>query len=172
MRCVYCDVHENDVGGREAMQIDHFRPHSRPEFKHLKNDPKNFHHSCVQCNNTKRANWPSSNPNASHDGAVGFVDPFNDNRLVYFDVSPDGELCARHPVGTYLICLFKLNRPFLSQLRKRHIYRAQLESLYQARKPEWEAAAQGKGTLTLEALAKEVGEFERLVQLVLPDYPG
>ena len=24
-RCVYCDSHEKEMGGREAMQIDHFR---------------------------------------------------------------------------------------------------------------------------------------------------
>ena len=25
-RCVYCDCHEDCVGGRETMEIDHFRP--------------------------------------------------------------------------------------------------------------------------------------------------
>lgn len=74
------------------MQIDHFRPHSRSEFEHLKDDPSNFHHSCARCNNWKRAKWPSTVPGSSHDGMVGFVDPFNDDRRLYFEVLPDGEL--------------------------------------------------------------------------------
>ena len=40
-RCVYCDSKADEVGGTEAMQLDHFRPESLPEFEHLVNDPRN-----------------------------------------------------------------------------------------------------------------------------------
>lgn len=171
-RCVYCDSHESEMGGREAMQIDHFRPHSRPEFENLKDNPTNFHHSCARCNNWKRAKWPSSDPDASHDGSVGFIDPFNDNRQLYFEVLSNGELRGLNPVGIYLIRLFALNRPFLRLLRLRRILCAQLENYCRERLPEWEAAQRGEGTLTLEELAKEFAEYRRLYQLCSPEFLG
>ncbi len=171
-RCVYCDSHENEVGGREAMQIDHFRPHSRQEFEHLKDVPTNFLHSCARCNNWKRAKWPSPNPDASHDGRVGFIDPFNDDRRIYFEVQPDGELRAIHPVGTYLIKLLALNRPYLRLLRLKRILRAQLIDFANSRMQTWEAAAKGEGTLTREQLAADLLTYRRLSELASPDFTG
>jgi hypothetical protein len=171
-RCVYCDSHEDEVGGREATQIDHFRPHSRPEFEHLKDVPTNFHHSCARCNNWKRAKWPSKIPDAPHDGWIGFIDPFNDDRRNYFEVQPDGELRALHPVGNYLIRLFALNRPFLCLQRLRRILRAQLKDFAEVRLREWEAAAEGKGTMTRKELAADVIKLKHLWELASPEYKG
>ena len=171
-RCVYCDAHESEVGGREAMQIDHFRPHSRPEFKHLENVPTNFHHSCTRCNNWKRAKWPSTDPNKCHDGRAGFVDPFADDRRLYFEVLPDGEVRGLNQVGRYLIRLFSLNRPFLRLLRLRRILRAQLEDYRRAREPEWDAAVRGEGSLTREQLAAEFNEFRRLCDISAAEFHG
>lgn len=171
-RCVYCDSHEDEVGGREATQIDHFRPHSLPEFEHLKDVPTNFHHSCARCNNWKRAKWPSKNPDAPHDGRVGFIDPFNDDRRHYFEVQSDGELRAIHPVGDYLIKLFALNRPFLRLQRLRRILRAQIKDLANSRLPEWEAAARGEGTMTREEVAADLLKVTRLWEIAAPNYRG
>jgi hypothetical protein len=171
-RCVYCDAHEDDVGGREAMQIDHFRPHGLPAFEHLKDVPENFHHSCARCNNWKRAKWPSTDPTASHDGLVGFIDPFADDRSLYFEVLHDGELRALHPVGNYLIKLLALNRPFLRLLRLRRLLRAQLEDFAQSRLDEWEAAARGEGTITREQIAKEVLKINQMWRLCSPKFCG
>lgn len=171
-RCVYCDAHEDEVGGREAMQIDHFRPHGLAEFEHLKDVPTNFHHSCARCNNWKRARWLSSDPSATHDGTVGFIDPFNDDRRLYFEVLPDGELRALHPVGRYLIRLLALNRPFLRLLRLRRILRAKLEEFTRTRLPIWEAAARGEGSVSREELAAETVELNRLWLLSSPTYRG
>ncbi len=164
-RCVYCDSHEGEVGGREAMQIDHFRPHGLPEFKHLKDDPRNFHHSCGRYNNWKRAKWPCVDLKLCHDDNVGFINPFEEDRMVHFEVLDDGELRARSSVGEYLIRLFALNRPFLRLLRQRRIFRALLEDYRQSREAEWNAALKGEGSLTLEGLAKEFAEFRRLADL-------
>ena len=112
-RCVYCDSHENEMGGREQMEIDHFRPYTRKGFEHLENNPCNFHHSCGRCNRLKSAKWPSTNPNQSHDGVVGFVDPFAEDRREYFSVESDGELKPLRPPSQYLIRVLALNRPHL-----------------------------------------------------------
>src|SRR6516225_5444715 len=75
-RCVYCDVTANEVGGHEAMQLDHFRPESFPEFESLINDPRNLHYACGRCNLWKSDWWPARGSDATHNGTEGFVDPF------------------------------------------------------------------------------------------------
>jgi hypothetical protein len=154
------------------MQIDHFRPHSRPEFKHLKDVPTNFHHSCARCNNWKRAKWPSTDPANSHDGSTGFIDPFADNRMLYFEILPDGEVRGLNKVGRYLVRLFALNRPFLRLLRLRRILRAELETFRRDREPEWEAAARGERPLTYGQLAAEFAEYRRLQVLSSSKFTG
>lgn len=171
-RCVYCDAHECEVGGREAMQIDHFRPHSRPEFEHLKDVPTNFHHSCARCNNWKRAKWPSTDQNNCHDGIAGFIDPFADDRRLYFEILPDGEVRGLNSVANYLIRLFALNRPYLRLRRLRRILRAQLETYRREREPEWEAAARGERPLTYEQLAADFLEYRRLHSLCSTEFLG
>lgn len=171
-RCVYCDSHEDEVGGREAMQIDHLRPHSHPKFEHLKNVPTNFLHSCGRCNNWKRAKWPSGDADATHNGRAGFIDPFDDDRRLYYEVLPDGELRALHPVGAYLITLLALNRPFLRLLRLRRILRAQLKDFADSRMAEWEATARGDGSMTREQLAADILKINRLWELASPAYKG
>src|SRR6266478_6822060 len=59
-RCVYCDVHEDEIGGRECMELDHFRPYSITEFNHLEHNPLNLHHSCRRCNLLKSNHWPAT----------------------------------------------------------------------------------------------------------------
>ncbi len=167
-RCVYCDCHENEVGGREAMELDHFRPWSRPEFKHLKNDPTNFLHTCGRCNRLKGANWPSTDPNAPHDGVVGFIDPFGCDRRQYFRVDGDGGLLCRQPPAVYIASLLALDRPLLKLLRLRRILRHQVVAYINKVLPEFEAALAGEGTLSREELAEagiKLCEFNRLLSL-------
>ncbi len=45
-RCAYCISHEEVMGGYEAMEVDHFRPPSQPEFKHLKKEWANLYYAC------------------------------------------------------------------------------------------------------------------------------
>lgn len=167
-RCVYCDGHENELGGREAMELDHFRPWSRPEFAHLKNDPTNFLHVCGRCNRLKGANWPSTKADEPHDGIVGFIDPFGCDRRKYFGVNTDGTLvCHQHP-ARYMAGLLALDRPFLRLLRVRRILRKEVQAYINKMLPELEAAARGEGTLSREQAA-EVGrklcEYHRLLDL-------
>ena len=126
-RCVYCDSHEDELGGRDAMEIDHFRPHSYTEFARLKDDPSNFHHSCGICNSLKSDWWESTDPKACHDGNLGFIDPFADLRSDYFKVESDGTLTAAKPPARYIIELLELNRPHAKKLRLRRLLKAELD---------------------------------------------
>lgn len=167
-RCVYCDSHEMEVGGRESTELDHFRPWSRVEFVHLKDDPSNFHHSCGRCNRLKGPLWPSTHKTEPNDGVVGFVDPFAEDRRQYFRVNADGSLiCLRHP-ATYLVKLFQLDRPLLKLLRVRRILREEVAAYIGKMLPEFEAAAKGSGTMSREQLgaaAHKLCEYQRLLDL-------
>jgi hypothetical protein len=167
-RCVYCDCHENEVGGREAMELDHFRPWSRAEFIHLKNDPTNFLHVCGRCNRLKGANWPSTKAGEPHDGVIGFIDPFGCDRRDYFGVNADGSLvCRQHP-ARYMARLLALDRPLLRLLRVRRILRKEVVAYISRMLPEFEAAKEGRGSLSREQLAEaacKLSEFHRLLDL-------
>ena len=163
-RCVYCDSHETEMGGRQQMQIDHFRPYTRTGFENLEDDPYNFHHACGRCNLLKSDKWPSTHPTNPHDGVVGFVDPFADDRRLYFIVESDGELRPLRPPAKYLIRVLALNRPHLKLLRLRRIYQMQLRIFFANNVARWEEAARGKGEMTKEDLAKELLECKRLCE--------
>src|SRR5438093_993552 len=74
LRCVYCDIHENECGGIESMHVDHFRP--RVHFATLANDPNNLVWTCPGCNRLKSDNWPALGTEESYVGDEGFIDPF------------------------------------------------------------------------------------------------
>src|SRR5688572_12640245 len=165
LRCVYCDCHENEAGGRESMELDHLRPWSLPAFENLKDDPRNLYHACGRCNRLKSNKWPSKDSIASHDGTVGFIDAFHEPRDAYFEVAIDGELLALRPPAAYLIRLMALNRPLLKLLRRRRIYEAELNRYEAMNLARWEAAAAGQGGASAQAIAQEFAEYRRLRRL-------
>ena len=124
-RCVYCDSHQDAIGGPETMQLDHFRPWNRgfgPEkvryFAHLVDDPTNLLHACSVCNRFKAARWPTEDPDVPHDDEKGWVDPFAEVRSDFLFVEADGSLVERKPPGNYLIKTLRLNRPLLIRQRE------------------------------------------------------
>ena len=115
-RCVYCDLHENDLGGKTNMQIDHFRPAGK--FRDLANDPHNLAWSCATCNNKKSDDWPALGTNDTFVGNEGFIDPFEENRLDYFEVRRDGTIMPLKPPAKYIEILLGLNRSFPKRTRR------------------------------------------------------
>ena len=118
-RCVYCDALAEDVGGAEAMQLDHFRPESLEEYALLVNDPRNLHYSCSRCNLLKSNHWPARGTDATHNGRDGFIDPFAEDRLAYFGIGANGEIRQLQPPASYMIRLLRLDREFLRKLREK-----------------------------------------------------
>ncbi len=120
-RCAYCVSHEDIMGRSDAMEIDHFRPGSRPEFKHLEKAWPNLYYSCRLCNGRKGCRWPTEEE--EHRG-LRFVDPCVED--------PDDHLrLSRHPrhgdfcwvisptgAGRYTIDKIGLNRDQLVQIRR------------------------------------------------------
>ena len=124
-RCVYCDADAHEVGGAEAMQLDHFRPESYAEYEHLSNDPRNLHYACGRCNVWKSDWWPARGRDGTHNSSEGFVDPFAEDRRIYFAISPDGSIRPLQPPARYMIRLLRLDREFLRKLRELRILKHQ-----------------------------------------------
>jgi 5-methylcytosine-specific restriction endonuclease McrA len=57
-QCVYCAIHEAQFGGIDHYHIDHYRPKSIAEFKHLENNIGNLFYACPICNRFKSNDWP------------------------------------------------------------------------------------------------------------------
>ena len=138
-RCVYCDAKEDEVGGAETMQIDHFRPESFPEFEHLINDPLNLHYACARCNLWKSNNWPARGTPHTHDGTGGFVDPFVEDRLNYFAVKPDGQIEPIRSPASYIVGLLHLKREFLRKVREKRMLMVEWRALRTKLKAELQA---------------------------------
>ena len=117
-RCVYCDSHENELGGPTSMNLDHFRPQKYPEFQHLIHDPHNLLWACGACNRGKSDHWPALGTDGTVVGNAGFIDPFVENRRDYFDVSSNGKLVALKPPAKYMTVLLALNRQHAKMKRK------------------------------------------------------
>lgn len=107
-RCVYCDLHENELGGQTGMHIDHFRPTDK--FCELVNNPHNLVWSCATCNNKKSNHWPALGAINTFVGNKGFIDPFKENRLDYFKVQSNGAIIPLKPPAKYIIELLRPNR--------------------------------------------------------------
>lgn len=115
-RCIFCDTHENEVGGEEYMTLDHFRP--KDKYADLKDQPTNLAWACSVCNNLKDNTWPAYGTPNTVIGNKGFIDPFQDNLNDYFDVQPDGEFKALQAPARWIIDTLTLNRSGVKKIRE------------------------------------------------------
>jgi uncharacterized protein (TIGR02646 family) len=117
-RCAYCDAHENEIGGQEAMELDHFRPRSCAEHLHLVNDPNNLVWSCRHCNHLKSDHWPALGTSSCVLNGEGFLDPLSEDRHDFFSVMQDGELVPLKAPAQYMLDLLALNRDSRRRIRR------------------------------------------------------
>lgn len=145
-RCVYCDI-TNAENGYDNMVLDHFRP--QKHFPDLHNDPNNLVLSCPKCNRLKSHHWPADVlTNNTHNGSVGFIDPFNDVLLKYFSVEYNGELKALQPPANYVVELLLLNRQSRKLVRHlrwiKHEIDCTIEQIYTSFKKRYNDWKEGK----------------------------
>lgn len=159
-RCVYCDAKADEVGGHETMQLDHFRPESFPEFEHLINDPRNIHYACSRCNLWKSDWWPARGSDTTHNGSEGFLDPFADNRLTYFEVLPDGRIQPLRPPAAYMIRLLRLDREYMRKLRELRM----LKQLWRQRVAQIRSKAEAGELPNPDELVKTCAAIEALLE--------
>ena len=173
-RCVYCDCHEDTVGGREAMELDHFRPWQKGfgplkerKFEHLRNEPKNLVHACGACNGFKWSHWPTEDPCKPYDHEKGWIEPFEECRSDFLEVLRDGTLRSRKAPGEYQIRKLRLNRPLLRRLREVRILKHSLEVLGATYEQKWKTVAdQFPGTLHAQTATQALHLLESIQQLL------
>ena len=114
--CAYCTGHENELGGSDHFDIDHWRPKSK--FPSLINIYRNLYYSCRGCNKrgAKGEHWPNR---ALIKAGYRFFDPCSENAYVeHMYETKRGHLKIRTPVGEYSIKRLRLNREGLVILRR------------------------------------------------------
>lgn len=153
-RCVYCDLHENELGGLEFMSLDHFRPQTL--YAKLKNNPTNLVWSCRLCNENKGNIWPACGTPDTYVATGGFVDPFTEDMHEYFDVSADGKLIPLKNPAHFMIRILKLNRD--GACRKRMKRRTDFESRQRSLKVLRLAIRQADDALEHPELPSELRE--------------
>lgn len=120
--CYYCDRHEDEIGGEEEIELDHFRPYSFTEYADLENDPRNLVWSCHKCNNLKLEKWPARGTAFSHAGGKGFIDRFGDDDAAdYFSVQDDGKIVPLKEPAQWIITELKLDRYGLVKQRRSRV---------------------------------------------------
>lgn len=171
-RCVYCDVHENELGGDDQMTLDHFRPKSFPEFRALQHKPDNLVWACRLCNGNKDSRWPAIGTDGTYDGEKGFVDPFFDDRRQFFDVGTNGTLIPLADPAQWMILNLRLNRTTAQQRRQARINDyaiCEKYTAYCARKEEMfrRAIKEMPDNPIVQQLANEladtISEFKKLI---------
>ena len=115
-QCVYCSIHEEQFGGIDHYQIDHFRPKSRVEFEKLKNDIMNLFYACPICNRFKSDDWPGEPESLD---VVCYPDPSLTDYATIFSMSSNSYILAgKYISSTYVVERLYLNRPQLVYERR------------------------------------------------------
>jgi hypothetical protein len=116
-RCAYCLIHEAHFGGLRNFHVDHFRPKSRDEFRHLELVYTNLYYSCALCNTFKRQSWPSTR---ELDAGFRFVDPCEEDLYErHVEVNGEtGELRALTRAGEYTVAHIWLDRAQMNKHRR------------------------------------------------------
>jgi uncharacterized protein (TIGR02646 family) len=117
--CVYCDCHENEIGGKENMNLDHFQPQDL--FPNLASDPRNLVWSCGGCNRLKSHHWPV---HPAHANENRFLDRFQDDVWDFITVDDTGHFNPISNPAAYYIGLLALNRTPRKRLRELRLLKA------------------------------------------------
>lgn len=113
--CAYCLLHELLAAGADNFELDHFRPKSKLQFKHLETDFYNLYYSCHICNHYKSSIWPSEELQAA---GYYFVDFCVDAYSTHFEEDANGVWHVRTRAGQYSSERLRLNRKHLIKIRR------------------------------------------------------
>jgi hypothetical protein len=163
-RCVYCDSHENENGGAENMNLDHFRPKSLTRFTHLTNNPVNLVWSCGGCNRLKGNHWPDENSDESIIGEVGFIDPFITNYKEYFNIKDDGCFIPKKPPAQYMLGVLALNRPSKQKIRELRLMKLDIVSQISKQIEELRAVlstVDGESKIKIEGVIQSLSAIQK-----------
>lgn len=123
-RCVYCSVRDAEFGGLANFEIDHFRPHSRSEFEHLREKIANLFLACSICNRLKSDEWLGEP--CGQGSLPRLPDPAVSSLASHVHVDPMTHLArGTTRAGLYVAERMHLNRYQLVLVRRRRTLLAQ-----------------------------------------------
>ncbi len=129
-RCGYCDDLDMYCGGKRNYHIDHFKPHSIPEFEKLKHTYDNLVYSCPYCNGAKSNKWQNVN---------GFIDPCDPNYGKHIERHSTGQIISKSKVGDYIFINLSLGlfrHKLLWNIEKLDSQKKQLLNIIEIKKNE------------------------------------
>lgn len=126
-RCVYCALHENNIGGMRAFHVEHYKPKSRAEFSHLEHILSNLYYSCPICNGFKQATWP--NDPMDDFSVASYPDPAVVDYNSLFTVDSSGQLEGLYVASAYVTEQLYLNRPQLILHRREAVIDQRMEEI-------------------------------------------
>lgn len=130
-QCVYCAIHEAVFGGIRNFHVEHYRPKSLKQFKHLRDDITNLYYACPVCNTFKSNDWPND-PVDDHSVRC-YPDPSKTDYCALFDVNPKtGVLEGKYVASRYLEKRIHLNRNQLVMERRVYLIRERAKGLREA----------------------------------------
>ncbi|MCC5845502.1 MAG: hypothetical protein JJU05_14740 [Verrucomicrobia bacterium] len=117
-RCAYSDLHVDDAGGIDAMDVDHFNPTLKKEVNQRYS---NLFLSTRHCNGSKGEFWPSEKDRKS---GLRLLNPCRENEFPdhIVEEAGTGRLIGKTPAGKLHILVMGLNDPSLVQhrIKRRH----------------------------------------------------
>lgn len=163
-QCVYCAIHESSFG-RRNYHVEHYKPKSIEEFKHLMHDYANLYFACCICNCFKANYWEEPKDDFSNSA---FPDPSKVDYAELFRVNNDATIASNNVTGNFIILKLYLNRPQLVLERKQQLLDLRLKSLIQffseCKQPMIEKVGSGdyKGKKYLQGI---LDAYEKLLQI-------
>lgn len=115
--CGYCG--KNRKNFKDKFEIDHFRP--KKKYPKYINDYNNLVLACSTCNNNKRDDWPTNNPELFHNEAEGYVDPATDEFDTVFFRDDNGYIQSNTEFGIYMLSKLKLDKRLTNLIWKINI---------------------------------------------------
>lgn len=114
-RCAYCQIPESRYGTPGNFAVDHFRPKSIPEFRHLVCRYSNLYYACRDCNLYKGSTWPAAKLQKA---GFRFLDPCRVDLCAQWILEDDGSLTPKTRAAEYMILRLRLNHRFLCEWRQ------------------------------------------------------
>jgi hypothetical protein len=151
LRCVYCAIHENALGGVQGFHVEHYKPKKR--FPALINTLSNLFYSCPICNRFKSSDWPAE-PKKKF-GNSSYPNPSQIDYSILFEVDDkSGSVKGRFVASRYIVERLYLNRPQLILERRQYSMDEELDLLNQRNKELIEKLKAKNDKKSLAYLAK------------------
>lgn len=103
-RCVYCRAHEGLRCGHDEYGVDHYRPKSLAQFKHLACAYTNLFYCCPACNRRKGPYWPKPGKETTE-----FIPNPCDHVMFEHMAFREGEVFAKTEAGRKACEILNLN---------------------------------------------------------------